>query len=277
MDPWGGQVCPRGLHEYESKSGKLRELINRFYKINPLYKKKVSQFSKVYVCNLETQEYIPDSEVLIDVPLNDEFRSLKIVATKKDNESDPIRILFAGRLIQKKGISILIDALKYIDKNLNYKILIYGEGKEEVNIRGKVKNLRLEDKVHFMGKVPYEKMSNVYSEADIFVMPSIRESGGSVLVEAMSHKLPIVALDMSLSHFLNEKRCGLFVNPDQSKENILKDYARCLTELANNTELRVTCGENGYRFVNEQLNWDIMMKKVYGFKKCEMIDLESRH
>ena len=189
---------------------------------------------------------------------------MKVDKCEANKGTYPIKVMFAGRLIQKKGVSVLIDSLAYIDEELNYELLIYGEGYEEKMLRDRVNKLGLERKVRFMGKVPYEKMMNAYMDADIFVMPSLRESGGSVLVEAMAHKLPIVALDMSMAHFLCENGCGLFVNPNQSKEDILRDYARCITELSTNNEKRALCGENGYRFVNEELSWNTMVNRVYG-------------
>ena len=67
-----------------------------------------------------------------------------------------------------------------------------------------------------------------------------------------------------MAHFLCENGCGLFVNPNQSKEDILRDYARCITELSTNNEKRALCGENGYRFVNEELSWNTMVNRVYG-------------
>ncbi|RRF94362.1 MAG: glycosyltransferase [Coriobacteriaceae bacterium] len=98
----------------------------------------------------------------------------------------------------------------------------------------------------------------------IFVLPSLRESGGNVLVEAAAHKLPIVALDMSLSHIFNKHHCGLFINTDQSKEEIIKQFATCLERLILDPELRIELGENGYEFVNEKMTWDHMMQVVYG-------------
>lgn len=172
-------------------------------------------------------------------------------------------ILFAGRLIQKKGLAVLIDALPFINTDLEWELLIYGKGNEESHLREKVKNLNIASNIRFMGNVPYAEMQQVYNQADIFVLPSLRESGGSVLIEAMSHGLPVVALDMSLSRYLSRKKCGCFVNPEQSKEDILKGFAKCLSELISDEELRKSCGRNGYDFVNQEFTWDNMIKTVY--------------
>lgn len=85
-----------------------------------------------------------------------------------------------------------------------------------------------------------------------------------MLVEAAAHKLPIVALDMSLSHIFNKHHCGLFINTDQSKEEIIKQFATSLERIILDPELRIELGENGYEFVNEKMTWDHMMQAVYG-------------
>lgn len=84
-----------------------------------------------------------------------------------------------------------------------------------------------------------------------------------MLVEAAAHKLPIVALDTSLSHLFNEHHCGLFVDTNQSKEKIIEDFAECLERLIQDPALRNKLGENGYKFVNEKMSWDYMMQVVY--------------
>ena len=256
----GGQICPSALKSYDDRSGTIRGMINATCKWNLLYKHKVNKYSKIYACNEETKKYFNNAKILVDVPLNDKLRNLKI--EKRENEIP--KILFMGRLINKKGLLLLLDSLQYIESEIQYHIYIYGEGEQKELIKSKIVEKGLENKVFVMGKVPYEQISEVYRQSDIFVLPSLRESGGSVLIEAMAHKLPIVALRMSLSAILDKKECGLFVNVKSEKEKILKEFAYNITTLIKNSELREYYGENGYVFVNSELTWDVMMNEVYG-------------
>ena len=256
----GGQICPKVLGGYDTGNGKIREWINAFYKWNPLYRNKIKKFDRIYACNGETKVYMPDSDILPDVPLRDDFRNLCI---QRESDEAPV-ILCVGRLINKKGILLLLDVLKTIREDVQYKTLIYGDGEQKEIIRARIRELELQDKVELMGGIPYCDMSKIYTGGVIFVLPSLRESGGSVLIEAMAHKLPVVALDMSLSHILSERKCGLFVDIYQTKEEILQQFASNITQLIQHPDLRKTYGENGYRFVNTELNWDEMMRKVYG-------------
>ena len=256
----GGQICPMALQGYDDKSGKIREKINRIWKYNIFFKYKIKKYNRVYACNKETQEYLKNSNILVDVPLNNMFRNLEI---KKRKHEIPT-ILFVGRLINKKGLKLLLDALKYVDKNLTYKVLIYGEGNQYEYLKKLIREKDLSEKVFLNGKVLYKDISDVYMKGDIFVLPSLRESGGSVLIEALAHKLPIVALDMALAHLLSEHKCGLFINTQQEKNEILLEFGNALSKLIKNLDIREEYGNNGYKYVNENLTWDKMINEVHG-------------
>lgn len=256
----GGQECPKVLLDYDSKSAKLRSAINFIQRYNPFFRYKIAEFSKVYSCNFETQTILNRGGCLPDVPLNDRLLNLEI----NRHRNDTVTILSMGRLINKKGLLLLLDVLTLLETEIEWKCLIYGDGEQREVISERIRNLGLQERVHLMGTVQYEDISEVYRNADIFVLPSLRESGGSVLVEAAAHKLPLVALKMSLAEIFSRHNAGLFVNTIQSKENLLREFADIIKKFVEDENLRRTCGENAYDFVNTELNWDKMLSEVYG-------------
>lgn len=256
----GGQVCPDALRDYDDKSAKLRTLVNLLQPLNPFFKRKIDGFYKVYSCNYETHAKLNKGCVLPDVPLNDKFAKLKV----EKNINDTVTILSVGRLINKKGILLLLDVLSLLTTSEKWQCLIYGEGEQKEVICEKIKNLELQDNVHMMGAVQYNEITEVYRKADIFVLPSLRESGGSVLVEAAAHGLPLVALKMSLAEIFSRHKAGLFVNTNQSKSEIMNEFANKIRILIEDKRLRKTFGENAYNYVNSKLNWNQMIAEVYG-------------
>lgn len=244
----------------DDKSHYYRDLVNFYCKYSIVYNTKIRRYSKVYACNYETADYLPESIILPDVPLNDKMMKLDI----KKTERNVVTILYCGRLINKKGLMLLLDAVKLIPKSLPFEVLVYGEGDQKKDLLDRVKQLELCDKIFFKGHVPYGKMSQVYENADIFVLPSLRESGGSVLIEAMAHALPIVSLKMALSRLLEEHNTGLFVDTELDKEDIIKSFSDNLVTLILDKELRQKLGRNGYEYVNEKFTWDTMVREVYG-------------
>lgn len=258
--PVGGyQMGDKSLREYDESQWK-RNLVNMYCRLSPLYKNKVKRYSKVYACNPETTAILPGAELLPDVPLNSKFQNLNI----RHEIKDKITLLFCGRLIIKKGVLLLLDVIKKIPNQYNYELLIYGDGPMKSKLENIIIENELEDKVFIKGAVPYDKISEVYANADIFLFPSLRESGGSVLIEAMAHKLPIIGLKKSLGCILAEKNAGLFIETRDTKENIIENFKKAIIEMIMSSQLREKLGENGYKYVNKEFTWPYMFNKIYG-------------
>ncbi len=110
-------------------------------------------------------------------------------------------ILFVGRLVEKKGCEILINAFGYVTANYSGKVVLWivGDGDERDVLENLVRNLGLSGKVRFFGKQPNENLPDIYAAADLFVLPSIEDRNGDtegqgvVLLEAMASGVPIVA------------------------------------------------------------------------------------
>ena len=263
----GGQSTPGALKDYEKSKAveKFRETVNRVCAILPYYKKAIRRFDRVFAINKETEAYMEKAlgsgcSRLTELALAKEFRALVIAA---NTESDVVRLLYLGRLIEKKGLMLLLDVIAAMDSSLPFTLEIYGEGPLEAAMKTFINAHQLENKVKLCGAVAHTQVSSAYRNADIFIMPSLRETSGNVLVEAMAHQLPIVALDMSVCSDFKVYDCGLFVDTDQGKEAIIEEFAQKLTYLIQHPEERVQMGQNGYRFVNEALSWEKKFETVY--------------
>jgi len=120
----------------------------------------------------------------------------KFISFKKDKELDPRfkknNIILVGRLTKQKNFKLIIDAYK---KNENfmkkYQIFIFGDGELEKNLKTKVKNYELENKIIFLGykKNIYKYMAN----SKLFILTSLWEDPGFVLIEAAMNNLPILS------------------------------------------------------------------------------------
>ncbi|MDB4151154.1 glycosyltransferase family 4 protein [Pseudomonadales bacterium] len=98
-------------------------------------------------------------------------------------------ILFVGRLVQAKGLSYLLDAIK--STNDNFVLLLLGQGALESNIRKFITDHNLNDKIFFLG--PKGNVEDYYSVSDLFAMTSVYEPLGQTIIEAGASGLPIVA------------------------------------------------------------------------------------
>lgn len=100
-------------------------------------------------------------------------------------------IITAGRLVKEKDQATLIRAFQLVTQKVDANLVLLGEGHLENSLKTLVKELGLEDKVHFLGfqKNPYQ----LFYHADAFALTSLTEGFGHVLVEAMATSTPVVS------------------------------------------------------------------------------------
>ena len=258
--PMGGaQVTPKSLKVYEKNQlvANFREFVNRSCSWNPLYKKALRSYYKIYCINNETQKQISrivgkDVPLMPELALRDEYKNLPIQKRK----NDILKIVFVGRLIGKKGIAFLVDALSLMPTDMEWELLIFGDGDDRALIERQIADSGIEENIKLMGNRPLNQIAEAYQQADIFVLPSLRETSGNVLLEAMAYAVPIVAFDTSFCRLLKKVDCGIFVNTEQALDNIKADYCKAIVTLGQDKELAKQMGLNGYKYVNSKLTWN---------------------
>ncbi len=109
---------------------------------------------------------------------------------------DCYTIATVRRLVPRMGIDLAIDALARITTRLDAVLLIAGSGPERDILEQHVRNLGLERRVRFLGRVPDEQLPLVYAAADVCVVPSRALEGfGFVALEALASGTPVIATD----------------------------------------------------------------------------------
>lgn len=100
-------------------------------------------------------------------------------------------ILYTGRLVQVKGLDLLLNAFSHIPTN--YKLVIVGEGNEKNNLLQQCKQLNITDQVIFAGYYSGTALYAWYDLANFFILPSRYEPFGAVVNEALVYGCPVVA------------------------------------------------------------------------------------
>lgn len=126
-------------------------------------------------------------------------------------------LLFVGRLGQEKNVSFLIRALrKIIDSLPDIRLIMVGDGPERNNLLNLANKLSLADRVVFTGKQEPDKVIEFYLAADLFVFPSVTETQGLVILEAMAGGLPVVAINAAGStSMIDDGHNGLLVKEEE--------------------------------------------------------------
>ncbi|MBM3309158.1 MAG: glycosyltransferase family 4 protein [Candidatus Altiarchaeales archaeon] len=161
----------------------------------------------------------------------------------------PTVVLAVSRLAREKGLDTLIRACSQIE--CNFKLLIAGFGPELENLRQLSKNAGVSDRVEFLGFVGHEKLPELYSQADVFVQPSMRDPFPHTILEALACGRPVISSDVSggLDDVV-AKEVGLRFQPGNVSQ--LKD---CLDKMADKT-FRNSIAKNCRKFAVEKFGWE---------------------
>jgi len=155
----------------------------------------------------------------------------------------------AGRLTKQKGQHLLIDVAKKLkEKNIEFTLFIAGSGELEAELRNQIEQYNLQQEVILLGFV--KDMNTFMNSIDIFLLPSIWEGFGYVLVEAMLKSKPVVAFNISSNpEIVTQNKTGFLVSyPDTEL------FAKKVQELIQNDVLRKQFGENGKLDVINRFN-----------------------
>ncbi len=162
-------------------------------------------------------------------------------------------VFFVGRLVNEKGVHVLLNAIPKILENYNdIKFVIAGKGPCLNNLIELSKQLNITHKVYFTGFVSEEVLLKLYKCSDMAVFPSTYEPFGIVALEGMVAGIPVVVSDVGgLSEIVNHREDGMKFYSGNS--NSLAD---CILELLKNNSLTERIKNNALKKVHRLYNWD---------------------
>lgn len=191
----GGESIANGLRSYAKKYVVVeaaRCIVNQWYRMVLSLAGKLKRCDHIMYANEETSRFLrdramPTTEIGIDKNEIDLF-------DKKPNSV--CTFLVVGRVVYRKGHKLLLEALTQVPESCEYICQIIGTGSELKKLKKLCKaDSRLTKRVIFRGAIPHSDMAEEYKKADVLIMPSIRETTGSVLLEAMSKGLPVITIN----------------------------------------------------------------------------------
>jgi glycosyltransferase involved in cell wall biosynthesis len=147
-------------------------------------------------------------------------------------------ILFASRLVWEKNLQTLIDLYKLTERQCpEYGIVVVGDGVARKAVEKQM------PKAVFLGFVGHERLAEIYASADVFFFPSVSETFGNVVLEAMASGLPCVIADSGGSRdFIENGENGFKCSPYNAGE-----YLDRINRIVRNPALAKKFSENGLK------------------------------
>ncbi len=200
---------------------------------------------------------IKKSEKSIVIPNGIDFNHIQSI-TPSDEISD---IIFAGRLIKEKNVDILIKSIQIVKQKIpNVRCMIVGDGPERSKLEELSFNLKIQDNIEFMGFTEnYDDLIGYMKSSSVFVLPSIREGFGIVVIEANACGLPVVVVNHKMNAAVDLVQDGINgFRADASPEDIAD---KIIKSIENKEKMESKCIDN-----SEEYDWNKIvdaLEKVY--------------
>jgi glycosyltransferase involved in cell wall biosynthesis len=163
-------------------------------------------------------------------------------------------VVYVGRLLDYKGVDVLIEAMEMVQKETDLKLILIGDGYDRKKLEERARRLGVD--AFFTGRVEYNRLIDMISRAEMLVLPAqIRlEAFGIVLLEAMACETPVLAFDIpGVSEVAKD---GGLVFSDRS------ELCQLILELHVNEPLRAALGRRGRKAVLEKYSWNRVLDQI---------------
>jgi len=254
----GGQIAPPAFRSYFGSAWRRDQLRTARIWITPFLpplRRAVRHCAFLLATNRETIQVLETAgarhvRLFLDIGLSPEY----LPATPpKRLVREGLTVLWAGRLEPRKALPLALEALTQVD-DPSVRLEVAGDGPLRGAWEKLAKQLGVEERVRFLGRLPWAEMPEIFRRADSFLFTSLLDSSGTVVFEAMAHALPILSL--------NHQGVGVFVPPEAgikvpvtTPAQTVAALAHALHRLAKSPQIRHKMGEAAWAYAKSQ-TWD---------------------
>lgn len=198
---------------------------------------------------------VPDKVEVI--PMGVDLKGLFTPDPRVERKTD--ELLFVGRLVEKKGVHFLLEAMPaVIKKHPTVRLILAGSGPMEEELKQKAAQLHLSDKVDFLGMVAQTQLPALYQRATLAIFPFVvaksgdQEGFGLVQVEAMGCECPVIAGDLPAIHDIIAHEENGLIFPSGNTQAL----ADAIIKLLDDPELRARLAGEGRKSVVQKFDWE---------------------
>jgi len=232
----GGERSPMALRASMPRKARFRERIrdigNLLPRFDPVWRLMLRKSARIAVTTESTlaclprcrraQAFVSYDNMLADAPC----------CAGESGRGKPFKLLYAGRLIYWKGLLLALRALASLKGQVELQFTIAGRGGEEPRLREEVSRLGLQAAVAFIPWTPRAEVLALHATHDAFLFPSLHDSGGTAVLEAISHGKPVICLDSGGPAVIVDEYCARVVETTKkTEEQVCRGIADAILEL----------------------------------------------
>jgi glycosyltransferase involved in cell wall biosynthesis len=212
--------------------------------------------------NERTRKALPRSATSRVIQLVENGVDLSLFSGGKQTPSTDgrCRFVFMGRLVDWKRVDLLLEACALL-RGQRFTLEILGDGPLRAALEAQAKALALSERITFHGLLPQERCSALLTESDALVLPSLRECGGAVVLEAMACGLPVIATNWGGPADYLDANTGILVDP-ANHTDFVSGLATAMRRLIESPALRSKLGAAGRRRVEQEFDWERKIDRI---------------
>lgn len=174
--------------------------------------------------------------------------SQSAIANKSEIDNfEGTTFLFVGKITPRKGLHILLEACVLLRQKGfdDYTVLIIGDGEQRAELEDFCREHSLGDRVCWLGKINYDRLGKYFEAADVFVSPTLEDTWGMVILEAMLWGKPILCSTAAgASELVSDGDNGYCFAPDNPQ--LLAEYA---IDYINHSEISMAMGQRSRQLI----------------------------
>jgi glycosyltransferase involved in cell wall biosynthesis len=178
--------------------------------------------------------------------------------------TQPLHLVFIGRLAPFKGVSLLLRAVAQVRGDFPVQLTVLGDGPMAQAWRREARDLGIAEMVDFYGAGNVAEVAEQLRQSHVMCLPSVRESGGAVLLEAMACARPVLAVAFGGPAEIVDETVGRVV-PPTSPEDVVEGFARAFHDIVRHPDAWRQRGEEGRRRAEQRYDWELKIDQALGW------------
>jgi len=267
----GGETMPRQLRKSIPWSARIAEFLrdvgSRLVAIDPLMRRTYSRAHVIACATEETLKAIPlrfRSKCMVQRAIGiDGYPKSQPAVVEGSDQYEP-HFLFVGRLLYWKGLNLALHALVRVRKEIpDVKLRVIGEGSDSRWLAQVAERAKIADAVEWIPRKPQTELEAEYRRNIGFVFPSLHDSGGMVVIEALAAGSPVICLNLGGPGSIVNASCGFALQVGGKTEaTVIEELALAMISLAREPGLRRRFSQGAVQRASE-VTWDAAAEAIY--------------
>jgi glycosyltransferase involved in cell wall biosynthesis len=258
----GGVPWPKNFADRRHAEREWLSYVRRAYTLLPGYRSTHKFSAAVIAGSRHTLSELPSrgAQKQVYIPEN-AVDPERFSAPRERRAALPLRGAFVGRLVPLKGVDMLIEATREFQREGLIELDIIGDGPQRAHLEQMVAHMGIGRTTTFHGWVPHAAVQSKLRVCDFMALPSIKEFGGGVVLEAMALGVTPIVADYGGPAELVDHATGIRV-PFCDKASLVDGLRQAIGGLIRRPELLDRFGAAGRRKVLEKFTWDAKANQI---------------